>query len=120
MRFFEFKSADPIVVLRAFKTVALADGQLDASERALMVTAARCLGVDADPDAVEPIDPDELARAVPDEGDRRRVLQGAMLMSIADAEETKDEVAVLRRMREALGVEEGVFRSLERLAAGHR
>ena len=120
VRFFQLGAADPLVALRTFKLVALANGKYDDHERALLVTAARCVGVEVDVDMLEPMAATAVAEAITDPADRLMILQGAVLMAIADGDATRDEIAVLHQLRDALGVDEGALRSLERLADGHR
>ncbi len=52
--------------MRAMKTVALADGDLDPTERALLEAAQKLFGVPVEIDSLEPITPDELARRITD------------------------------------------------------
>ena len=120
MRFYQMRAGDPSIALRAFKLVAMADGVFADNERALLATAARCFGIEVDVDALEPITPEAIAAALPDEGDRKMVLQGAILMAIADAEVSREEARLLKELKSALGIDDVTMRVLERLAAGHR
>ena len=52
--------------LRAMKTVALADGMLDDSERHMMAALQRIFGTTYSLEELAPITSDELARAFPD------------------------------------------------------
>jgi hypothetical protein len=47
--------------LRALKTIAMANGTLDDAERGMLEAGMRFMGAPGDLDAIEPIEPDELA-----------------------------------------------------------
>ena len=105
--------------LRALKTVALANGRFDDAERAMLRAAASAYGVEADPEAIETIEPDALAAAITEPAARAHLLQACMLMSLSDQDVSADEVAVLEKFRKALGVDESRMKVLRDLAKGH-
>ncbi len=59
--------------LRAMKTVALADGTLDESERHMLEAVQRVFGTKHEVDGLEVITPEELAAGLPDQQIRRRL-----------------------------------------------
>jgi hypothetical protein len=107
-------------VLRALKSVALANGSYDEGERALMRAAASAYRLDIDVDALEPIDADSLAEALPSPEERLRTLQACMLMTVADAEVSPAEVKVLDAFRKAFGVDEPRLAVLRSLASDNK
>jgi tellurite resistance protein TerB len=72
--------------LRAMKTVALADGALDASERHMMESIQRILGTDHTLEQLTPITPADLAHGIPDQQIRHQLVQGMIVMSLIDGE----------------------------------
>jgi hypothetical protein len=122
MRLFNELGPDPTSLLRALKTVALANGELADLERDLL-EAARVLLAPADPHALDelaPIAPAELAAEVASPAARLGVLQACLLMAVADGDASKDEWAVLHGYRDALGVDEPRMTVFEHLAKGRR
>ncbi|HXK17550.1 MAG TPA: hypothetical protein VNG33_07100 [Polyangiaceae bacterium] len=107
-------------VLRALKSVALANGSYDEGERALLRAAASAYALDIDVDALEPIDADSLAAALTSPEERLRTLQACMLMTVADAEVSPAEVVVLDAFRKALGVDEPRLAVLRSIASDHK
>ena len=120
MNLFSIPGTDRVAALRALKTIALANGDFAEGERAMLTAAAMAYGSDADLEALEPIAPADLAAAVPDPADRLRVLQACMLMSLADMDESREEVAVLDSFRKAMHVDEPRMATLLSLAAERR
>jgi hypothetical protein len=112
----------PYVVARAglgaIKSVALADGTFAARERALLEAAARAIGHPADPDALEPMGPDEVAGVVIDPMHRERLIQALVVASVIDEEPSRAEVALVERFAVALGVDEPRVRDLSNLQKG--
>jgi hypothetical protein len=118
MDLFRVPGSDAHAVLRALKTVALANGSYDDGERAWMNAAVAAYGVDVDPEGLEPIDAEALAKTVTSPLDRQRTLEACMLMTVADAEVSPAEMEVLESFRKALGVDEPRMAALRALAAG--
>jgi tellurite resistance protein len=117
---------DPTVFhfgLRALKTVALADGTFDDSERGLMVAALRALApdgaADVDLDALETISVDELAAGVEDELSRTRVIQAMLVTAMVDTEIDEREYALIKEFAKALDVDEPRLRNLKQLLEHH-
>jgi hypothetical protein len=63
-----------------------------------------------------PVTPDEVARQITSPLIRRRVVQAMVLTAMVDGEATDDEVSVVRKFTEALGVDPDYARSLRQVA----
>lgn len=90
--------------LRAMKTVAMADGTLDASERHMMEVIQRIFGTTYVIEELAPITPAELARAFPDQQLRRQLVNGLIVMSLIDREASSQEIELIERFAQALEV----------------
>jgi tellurite resistance protein len=115
----QFLRPPPEVVpfgLRALKMVANADGEFSERERDLLSTAQRVFGTDVDVDALAPIEPEELARHLPDPGLRRQIIRGMVVLSLVDGEASPAEAAIVGRFAAALGVESPDLENLRELA----
>lgn len=96
--------------LRAMKSVLTVDGPIDATQRALLAFAQRhTLHSDHDIDALAPITPEELAAALPREGNealRRQFVQGMVMLSLTGVAVSKRAADTVRRYAAALGVDD--------------
>ena len=103
----EFKRPSPEQAywgLRAMKTVALADGAIEASELHMMESIQRILGTDYQVDQLEAITPAELACGVEDRQIRNQLVHGMIVMSLIDGDVNQAEVALIEQFAQALGV----------------
>jgi uncharacterized tellurite resistance protein B-like protein len=105
--------------MRAMKTVALADGNFDPTERALMEAAQELFGVKVDIDSLELITPEELAREITDPQLRWQLCHGMIVMSLADGNANNDEWKVVEAFARTLDIESESFETLHKLADGH-
>lgn len=103
---------------RALKTIALADGELDADERAFLEAVQHMFRVEMDVDALTPIEPDALAAAVTAPELRRQLVRGMTVMVAMDGEVRPDEVAALSRFAAALDVHAGEVETMHELSRG--
>jgi hypothetical protein len=90
--------------LRAMKTVALADGELSASEIHMAECVQRIFGTTFSLEALAPIAPMDLAREFPDPQLRRQLVQGLIVMSLIDQEASQQETDLIEQYAEALNV----------------
>ncbi len=90
--------------LRAMKTVAMADGALDASERHMMQSIQRVFGTTHDLEQLAPITPSELAQAFPDRQLRQQLIQGLIVMSLIDGKVNDRETDMVEQFARALEV----------------
>lgn len=107
-----------VAALRSMKAVAMADGQIEAHEQALLHAAARALEVD---DAIDspPATPTEVASLVPDPDARLRLVQALEMMTIMDGKVEAAEVRACEAFALALGVDEPRLANLRQLVQGH-
>src|SRR5690349_18401436 len=97
MNLAELPAESIAIGLRAMQTVAAANGVFDEAEKALIEAAGRAMGIEIDASALEPIEPDVVARAIEDPLWRERLVQALVVTALIDGEATKDEVAVVDR-----------------------
>jgi uncharacterized tellurite resistance protein B-like protein len=121
MNLFQIHPESHHAALRALRTVSLADGKEAELERRLLDVAARTYGAgEVDFAALGPITPEELAAAVRDPADRLRVVQGCLVMGLADGEADRTESSVISAFARALGVDEKRLSVFGKLASGAR
>ncbi|MBS2016215.1 MAG: TerB family tellurite resistance protein [Deltaproteobacteria bacterium] len=106
------------VALRALKTIAAASKGIDETERELLEAAANALHVDEDLDALATITPEEAARAITDEKNRTRLVEGMMLMAMMDQDIDAEEVKVIRRFADVFGIDEPRVKNLAQFVQG--
>jgi len=118
---FRIDPAQAEVALRALKMVATASEGIHATEAALLRAAASAFGLPASFGALaalEPLDPAEAAKVIPDEVTRTRLVEAMMLMALMDQEVDEAELAVIDRFAGVLGIEEPRVRNLHQLVDG--
>lgn len=105
--------------LRALKTVASADGQIEELERELMQAVAEHvldLGPEVALDDLSPIDAHELATEVRDPMFQERIMWGIVLVALADADLSPDEEQLIIAYGNALGSDPATLRTLKHLS----
>ncbi|HNM61639.1 MAG TPA: hypothetical protein PKL51_10835 [Nitrospira sp.] len=90
--------------LRAMKTVALADGGIDESERHMLEAVQRVFGTHHNVDGLQPLAPEELAAGLPDQQIRRQLVNGLIVMSLIDQDVKRAEAELVERFASALQV----------------
>ena len=90
--------------LRAMKTVAMADGAIDASEQHMMESIQRIFGTTHELEPLAPVTPVELALALPDPQIRRQLVQGLIVMSLIDGKASPQETDLVEHFAQALEV----------------
>lgn len=105
--------------MRAMKTVALADGEFDPTERALMEAAQKLFRVEIDIDTLDPITPEQLAAEITDPHLRWQLCHGMIVMALADGEASTPEFEEVRAFADALEVDSESFETLHKLADHH-
>lgn len=98
--------------LRAMKTVAMADGSLDESERHMMASIQRIFGTTHDLEQLDPITPAELARAFPDRQLRKQLVQGLIVMTLIDMKASPKEPDLVEQFAQALEVDAPELKNL--------
>ena len=104
--------------LRAMKTVAMADGALDASERQMLESIQRIFGTTYDLRQLALITPTELARAFPDPQLRRQLVQGLVIMTLIDGKVSPKETDYVEQFSQALGIEAREVKNLRHILKG--
>lgn len=99
--------------------IATADGIFSEPERNLLATAQRVFGSSLDVDALEPIEPEELAEALTDPSLRRQFVRGMVIVSIIDGDASPAEAAVVGRFASALDVKSVDLEALREIADKH-
>jgi hypothetical protein len=117
---FRVPPGQALTALRTLKAVAVANGRFADTERTLLEIAAHLYGLDVDVDALKPIAPEDLAQEVSSFDDRLRLLQGCLIMALADGEATEDEWKVLEALRNALEVDDARMKVFHDVARGRR
>jgi len=115
-----FEPQELIAVTRALRDIAVENGSFTDAERDLVDGIAAMHGVAIDPDALEPISLEELARVVVRPHARKRAVQLAMVVSLVEEGASADgrTEAALEAMARALDVTDAGLRVLRELAAG--
>ncbi len=104
--------------LRAMKTVAMADGALDASERHMLESIQQIFGTTHDLEQLAPITSTELARAFPDQQLRRQLVQGLVIMTLIDGKAGPKETALVEQFAQALEVDVPEVKNLRHVLKG--
>jgi hypothetical protein len=107
---------EALLGLRAMATVASADGPIGRTQRALMETAKQViLRIDADIDALAPIDPASFASGFPNPDLRRQFVNGLMVVAFADGIPSRAMFAKVEAFAEAVGIDTPELHDLRRL-----
>jgi len=117
---FDFSPSESLAVLRALKTVAVADGTFAVKEQAMLVASAELLGVDAEPRDLPLTTPAELASVVTGAAARIVALKACLVMGIVDGQISPEEWKVLSSFRAALAIDEAEMHSFHALVHRHR
>jgi tellurite resistance protein len=104
--------------LRAMKTVALADGAFDESERHMLESIQRIFGITHELEQLAPITPEELARAFPDPQLRQQLVQGLIVMSLIDGKADVHETDLVEQFAQALEVSAPEVKNLRHVLRG--
>lgn len=112
--------AAALLGLRAMKSVASAAGAPGPSQRALMEAARRViLKIDAHIDALPPVEPAELAAGFTGPELRQQLVNGMLVVALADGPPSRVTVARIKAFANALGVSTPHVTDLRRLAEDH-
>lgn len=117
---FPFTTEEAETVLRALKTVAMADGTFAVKERALLAAAGELLGAQTGPDEVQTIAPEDLAVAIADPERRLVALKACLVMGIVDGQVSPEEWKVLSSFRTAFAVDDAQMTVFHGLVQQHR
>lgn len=104
--------------LRAMKTIAMADGVLNESERHMLTSVQRVIGTTYEIEKLAPITPSELAQAFPDPQLRKQLVQGLIVVSLIDGKPDRQETALVEQFAQALKVDAPEIKNLRRVLNG--
>lgn len=117
---FPFTPDEAEAVLRALKTVAMADGTYADKEQALLAAAAELLETDADPGHVPAISADAFAAAVWAPERRVVALKACLVTGMVDGQISPEEWKVLSGYRAAFAVDDTQMQVFHELVHQHR
>ena len=100
-------------ILRALKTIALADGIFESRQREFVEKHQKDFGLDTNLDALAPISPDELAAAIPNSDTRLAIVQRMVIVALLDDEAQAAEIDLLRNFAKTLGVSEPAIKQMK-------
>jgi len=108
-----------LFVLRALKSLALADGSLHPEELRMLEVARDLFGLADDLEELDCITPEEVAAGITNPKIRLALIQRMIVLSTLDTEVSEAEVELIERFRVALEVEERTVHNLRQLTQGH-
>jgi tellurite resistance protein len=100
------------------KTIALADGVLDAAEHRMLRSVQEILGTHYAVGDLAPVTPEELASAITDRQIRHQLIQGLIVVSLIDGKASEAETRTIERFARALEVDAPEVRDLRYLING--
>lgn len=104
--------------LRAMKSIAMADGVLNESERHMLASVQRVIGTTYEIEELAPITPLELALAFPDPQLRKQLVQGLIMVSLIDGTPDGREAALVEQFAQALEVNAPEVKNLRHVLNG--
>lgn len=104
--------------LRAMRTVAMADGALDASELHMLESIQQIFGTTHDLEHLAPITPAELARSFRDLQLRRQLVQGLVIMTLIDGKTGPKEIDLVEQFAQALEIDAPEVKNLRHVLKG--
>jgi hypothetical protein len=113
-----FPPGELILVLRALRSVAVANDRFTSAERALIDGVARIHGRDVRPESLEPISFADVAREVRDPHRRKRAVQLAIVMALVEGTPSYNTEIAVRELATALGIDEGGLSVLYQVTHG--
>src|SRR5262245_9679698 len=105
--------------LRALRNVVASNGMITPAERRFIEVVAELHAGKVDVDALSTITPGEVAEAIRDPHKRKRVVQLASIAAMVEGDVTAAEVAAVKALAAALGVEERGLKVLGDIASDH-
>ena len=106
--------------LRALRGVVASNGTITQAERRFIEVVAELHGSKVDVDSLRSIAPEEVAEAITEPHQRKRVVQLASIAAMVEGDVTADEAAAVKALAAALGVHEAGLRVLDDIAADHQ
>ncbi len=113
MKPLHYNSDTALPILRALKTIAIADGNFEARKRSFVETHQKEFGLESSLDTLATITPDELAATLTDPELRLALVQRMVIVSLLDEEAHANEINELRHFAKTLGVTEPAIKQME-------
>ncbi len=104
--------------LRAMKTIAMADGELNESERHMLASVQQIIGTTYEIEELAPITPSELAQSFPDPQLRKQLVHGLIVVSLIDGKPDRQETALVEQFAQALEVDAPEVKNLRHVLNG--
>src|SRR6266496_2243190 len=105
--------------LRALRDVVASNGTITAAERRFIEVIAELHGAKVDVDSLPSVAPGEVAEAITEPHQRKRIVQLATIAAMVEGDVTAAEAAAVKRLAAALKVDEASLKVLDELAAEH-
>jgi tellurite resistance protein len=105
--------------LRALRDVVASNGTITPAERRFIEVVAELHGTSVDVDLLKGVSPGEVAEAIKEPHQRKRVVQLATIAAMVEGDVTSAEAAAVKRLAAALRVEERGLKVLDDIAADH-
>jgi tellurite resistance protein len=106
--------------LRALRDVVASNGTVTPAERRFIEVVAELHGRTVDVDALRSVAPGEVAEAIREAHQRKRVVQLATIAAMVEGDVTPAEAQAVRTLATALDVDERSLGVLDKLAADHQ
>ena len=106
--------------LRALRDVVASNGTITPAEQRFLAVVAEIHASKIQVEALDPIPPADVARAIAGLHQRKRVVQLALIAAMVEGEVTPAAAAAVRTLAGALGVDEAGLKVLRDLAGNHR
>ena len=104
--------------LRAMKMIAMADGELNESERHMLASVQQIIGTTYEIEELAPIMPLELAQSFPDPQLRKQLVHGLIVVSLIDGKPDRQETALVEQFAQALEIDAPEVRNLRHVLNG--
>jgi len=106
--------------LRALRGVVASNGTITPAERRFIEVVAELHGTSVDVGSLQGVEPGEVADAISQPHQRKRVVQLAAIAAMVEGDVTPEGAAAVKQLAAALGVEEAALRVLDSIAGDHR
>jgi hypothetical protein len=106
--------------LRALRDVVASNRKITPAERRFIEVIAELHGTRVNVDSLESIEPKDVARAITEPHQRKRVVQLALIAAMVEGDVTTAETTAVRELATALGVDEAGLKVLKEISGRHR
>src|SRR5262245_47547585 len=106
--------------LRALRMVVASNGTITPAERRFIEVVAELHGTSVDVGSLKSVEPGEVAEAIGQAHQRKRVVQLAAIAAMEEGDVSPEGAAAVKQLAAALDVEEAALRVLDSIAGDHR